>query len=344
MHHKFLSLPALACLAGCSPFSDMQTGRVLEKGEREVTPYVSTILVGADGGTEQVQTGYGVIAGIGLTDDRQVDLRFRYERIEFDGIDQGFNVFSAGPKFRIGSDVTALYIPVGFGVGNDLDFTDTWETQPTFLATTRFASWVETTASVKGLIRLTSESDPSLAFNLGAQLGPDPQRFALHPEVGVMIAPETSGPIFHIGVGITVGFGEPHDPPTDVDSVRGFAFHEVAYQDVNGILEVSGVIVNRDGVGYERATFTVVCSDAVGGVLGSAQFELSNLEPAGERPFGTTVPDVDPGQVAHCRLRFDSGVAAPGLSDCGSTHPGTTNPRRRLPTGIHESRPKPDSY
>ena len=69
---RILTLVALACVAGCSPFSDMQTGRVLDKGEREVTPYVSTIGLSSGGETEKLQTGYGVIAGMGVAENRRV--------------------------------------------------------------------------------------------------------------------------------------------------------------------------------------------------------------------------------------------------------------------------------
>jgi hypothetical protein len=286
----------------------MQTGRVLDKGEREVTPYVSTIGLSSGGETEKLQTGYGVIAGMGVAENRRVDVRFRYERIEFDGGGEGVNVLSAGPKFRMGSDDAALYLPIGFGFGGDLDMSQSWETHPTFLATETLASWAETTASVKALIRFADDPDLRLAFNFGAGLGPDPRRVAVRPEVGIMINPGNDGFTYHLSVGLIVGFGEPRLTPPEEDLVGGFAFNGIAFRDMDGALEVSGEIVNRSGIDYEKATFTVMCSDLVGGVLGTTRFELSGLQQNGGRNFTTYVTGVEAGSVAHCRVRFEEGL------------------------------------
>ena len=99
MWRRMIAVLVFTSLLGCSPFSDMQSGRVLDKGEREVTPYYSTMSIAGSGGSAKVQTGYGVIAGVGLAEHRKADLRVRYEHITFGDYVQTVQLSAFAPSY-----------------------------------------------------------------------------------------------------------------------------------------------------------------------------------------------------------------------------------------------------
>jgi hypothetical protein len=300
----------ITAILGCtSPFSDLQTGRVLEKGQTEMTPFYSAVSFGNEGESTRIQTSYGMIVGIGLDEERRSDLRMRYERISLEGDDDEINVVGLGPKFRIAPDDVALLLPVGFAFGDGVKTSKTWETQPTILMTGSPASWLEVTGSVKALIRLNSEgSDPRIAFNLGAGLGPDPRRLALHPEVGFMINPGADGYYYHLSLGFSVGWGESSVTAGGQRTASGeFAYSHVDFREKQGFVEVSGEIVNQTGLSYVSANFVVLCYDSLGRVVTKDHVTFSSFKNGQTRSFKTLVIGAEFSEIAVCRIRFEGG-------------------------------------
>lgn len=298
------ALLLIAALCGCaSPFSDFQTAHVLDRGEVAVTPYYSSQSLFSEGDSGRLQSGYGLMAGAGIGSPYRADLRLRYERIVLDEVDGEFNVVGFGPKFRAGSDAAALYLPVGFAFGGDIETSSTWETQPTFLVTDAITSWWENTASAKVLLRLSDEANPRFAFGLGADLGPDRRRFAVHPELGILFDPGVDGFQYHLGIGLSVGFGEA-GPAVDPRPDGRFSFEALHLEERGDVIEVSGRVVNRTGTDHDRAAFTILCCDRVGGVLATTQIELEDFGDGETRPFSATVARPDSGRAVQCRMRF----------------------------------------
>jgi hypothetical protein len=302
---KLAVLLVFGMLAGCSPFSDMQTGRVLDKGETEVTPYYSSTRLSSGGSSAKLQSGYGVTAGIGLAEQRKVDLRFRYELLSFENADDNVHVVGLGPKFRMGADNAAFYLPVGFGFGADevIETSESWEIQPTLLATESSFGWLETTAAVKGLFRFADEPDPRFAFNLGLSIGPNPHRLAVRPEAGVMFSPQLSGFNYHLSIGLAIGFGEPRSPPADDSRVGGFAINDLEFNASYREIQVTGEIVNRTGFDQNRVRFEVLCTDPLGTVLASTQFEVADLEDGVPRRFEVRASGSELDRVSRCQVR-----------------------------------------
>lgn len=196
----------LAFLTGCvAPFSDIQSAKLLGKGNVEVTPSYSTVSMTSDGETEHVQNHLGVQAGIGLLEF--MDLRVRYERItgNFDEEDSfGVNVFGFGPKFRLAKNWLALYVPVGFAFGEDIEVGETWQVHPTLLATFPFGKSFELNPSAKVMIPFKkSELDTLYAFNLGAAISTDVSKWAIRPEVGICTNFE-GGHFMHFSIGLSL--------------------------------------------------------------------------------------------------------------------------------------------
>jgi hypothetical protein len=187
-------------LAGCAaPFSDYQSARLAGKYKGEVTANYSLVSLK----DAKVQDQVGVQGGFGITDN--ADIRIRYERIYFEDSDGIIEVFGFGPKFSLRSNNGALYLPVGFAFGEDVETSKSWEFHPTLLVTRSFASWLELNISAKAMISLVDEGpDARLSFNVGLGIGPNITRLIFRPEAGVMICiTDADDPFFHIGVGMS---------------------------------------------------------------------------------------------------------------------------------------------
>jgi len=200
-----------AFVTGCvAPFSDLQSARLLGKGNIEVTPSYSTVSASDEGETEQIQTHYGAQIGFGLA--RFVDLRLRYEHISAD-MEEGTvsaNVLGFGPKFRLARNWLAFYVPIGFAFGGDVeDGGDSWQVHPTLLATIPVAKFLEINPSAKVMIPFNSDAgDTAYAFNLGLAISSDVTKWAIRPEVGICTSPSFEGGIFmQFSIGVSLGSG-----------------------------------------------------------------------------------------------------------------------------------------
>jgi hypothetical protein len=196
----------LAFFTSCiAPFSDIQSAKLLGKGNVEVTPSYSSVSVSSEGETEHVQNHFGVQAGYGLL--KFMDLRIRYERITGD-IDEetsfGVNVIGFGPKFRLAKNWLALYVPVGFAFGNEVSVSETWQVHPTLLGTWALGKSFELNPSAKVMIPFKkNEIDTLYAFNLGAAISTDVSKWAIRPEIGICTNFQ-GGHFMQFSVGLTV--------------------------------------------------------------------------------------------------------------------------------------------
>ena len=175
-------------------------------GRFEVTPNYSSANFSEDGESEKLQNHFGVQVATGLTP--RADLRLRYEYISLvDNGDSGVSVLGAGPKFGLVEDRVAIYAPVGFAFGDDIESGDTWQFQPTVLFTYPFHNYAEATASGRGVIWLGEDRDNFVGANLGLGLSPDLDRWAVRPEVGFLKNPGEEGTAWQWSVGFTIFFG-----------------------------------------------------------------------------------------------------------------------------------------
>ena len=195
-------------LSGCAPvFSDLQSAKLVGKGEYEVTPSVSEVHLNNNGKSSEIQTHVGLQAAYGLSDD--TDIRIRYERITVDwneSEDWAFNVIGLGPKIVLTKDVSAFYLPVGFAYGdNIIDWSETWEIHPTLLFTIPLADNFELNPSAKALIPLSNNNrDVRFAVNLGAGLSSNYDKWIIRPELGFLFNPDSNAYYRHFSIGLTL--------------------------------------------------------------------------------------------------------------------------------------------
>lgn len=196
-----------ALSAGCAPvFSDLQSARLVEPGQVEVTPAAGRVSFREDGESDHAQNQFGVHVATGLA--RSVDLRVRVESVRIpadDTPDGSVWVAGAGPKFSLVRDRLAFSLPVGFAFGEDIEVSKTWAVHPTLHFTLPAARSVEMNASAKYLIPLHGDGGDNLAaVNLGLGLGPDIRRWAIRPEVGILFNPGEPGYFWHASLGFSV--------------------------------------------------------------------------------------------------------------------------------------------
>ena len=199
--------PILVFLAGCAaPFSDLQSAKLVGKSKAEATPSFSSAHYSDDAntGTRHVQNHYGIQAAYGMSN--KVDFRLRFEHIllEKEGEDP-FNVIGFGPKIAIVEDVAALNLPFGFALRDGIDVSQTWEFHPTLIFTPLSAGQFEINTSAKALVPLNRDnSDVLVAFNLGAGLSTDIEKWAIRPELGVLLNPGEDGYFTQFSIGLAI--------------------------------------------------------------------------------------------------------------------------------------------
>ena len=195
---------------GCAPvFSEMQSARMLKKGQTELTGHYSAVSLNAEGETEKVQNQVGLQLGTGVADN--VNLRVRLERIS-SAIDEEFfddlpSIYAVGfgPKLGNPGGNVAINLPVGFAFGEDVRTEKSWEFQPTLLFTVPVTPQFEINPSGKALIPIGNpDLDVLVAFNLGLGISSDLNRWALRPEVGYLFNPGEDGHYFHWSLGVSV--------------------------------------------------------------------------------------------------------------------------------------------
>jgi hypothetical protein len=192
-----LSLMGTGCAA---PFSDFQSARTVPPGELELTGSYSYVQAANNGEREKMQDEFGLQAGWGI--GHGTELRARYHLITVG--DETVSALGVGPKFGLSPDRVALYLPLGFGFGSDIEVSRTLAFQPTLLLTIPVGRSFEVTTSAKAHVWLNAEdADNLLAFNVGFGIGPDVRRWAIRPEVGVMIDPGEDGSVWQFGVAVS---------------------------------------------------------------------------------------------------------------------------------------------
>jgi hypothetical protein len=193
-----LMAPVLFLFYSCAPvFSELQSARLVGKGNIEVTPAFTTTSRTDDGATEHIQNHYGLHFAYGIAN--KIDLRARYEYIGVADECGKANAFGIGPKFSLLKDRIAAYVPVGFAFGGDVEGIEEFEIQPTLLFTVPAGKYIEFNPSAKGIIG----DELYFAFNLGLGLSTNLSKYVIRPEYGIFIDPGSSGHYGQFSIGAT---------------------------------------------------------------------------------------------------------------------------------------------
>ena len=199
----------LAFVTGCvAPFSDLQSARLLGKGNIEVTPSYTSVSMSDEGTTQHVQNHYGAQIGFGLAEFMDFRLRFEHISATIDTESVSANVLGFGPKFRLAKNWLAFYVPIGFAFGGDVENGgDSWQVHPTMLATLPISKFLEINPSAKVMIPFKSAAgDVAYAFNLGLAISSDVTKWAIRPEIGICTS-FSGGSFMQFSIGVSLGSG-----------------------------------------------------------------------------------------------------------------------------------------
>lgn len=206
---KFLTkalIVALGLIPGaCAPlFSDMQGARLVGKRNFEITPGFSSVGITQEGHKQRVASYLGFSAAYGLSD--KVDLRLRFEHSwlkrslsgEYGRIEH--NLIAIGPKINLARDRAALFLPLGIGPGDIVQF------QPTLLFTVPIVRGkVELNPSLKHLATICDVCwEPLVAVNAGLAISSDVTKWAIRPEYGVLYNLRSPGRFSNFSIGVSV--------------------------------------------------------------------------------------------------------------------------------------------
>jgi hypothetical protein len=200
------TLLLLITFQNCAPvFSDMQSARLVGKGNFEVTPSYSTVSFGEGGESEGIQNHIGAQFALGLSE--KVDLRARFEHIwlKEDG-EYNEQIIGIGPKFSLVKDRIAGYLPVGFALS---DVGESIQVHPTLLFTVPIVpDKLDFNPSAKYLISFCDGCENLVAFNLGLGFSEDITRWAIRAEYGLLYNPGESGHFGQCSVGFSYIFSK----------------------------------------------------------------------------------------------------------------------------------------
>jgi len=194
---------------GCAaPFSDLQSARVVDEGEFEITGYYSGIFMDEEnlfGGAKmedlQRHIGLQVEAGVG----RSMAFRGRLERITFSNVDDDddvspYMVYALGPKFGNRTETMALYLPVGFATSDAMESASDLQFHPTLILGFPMGRDMELLGSGKLLIPI-GDGDTLFAANIG--LGIDVGSLVIRPETGFLMNPGEDGYFKQFSLGVS---------------------------------------------------------------------------------------------------------------------------------------------
>lgn len=207
---KILLATLIVFVIGCAPtFSNLQSAKLVGKGKLEVTPSFSMVYFTDEGSMEHCQKDYGLQIAYGLQDKSNFLLRYEFINVPpmegLYGESLSANVLGLGPKIGIVKDRIALCVPIGFAFGGNIeDISETWQFHPTLIATLPVGNYFEFNPSSKVLVPLNGNSDILIAFNLGAGISTNLDKWAIRPEAGFLLNPGEEGHYTHLSIGITV--------------------------------------------------------------------------------------------------------------------------------------------
>ncbi len=179
--------------------SSYESARMLEKGGTEFMGHYTHYSFSDNGESDAINNNFGIRIGYGITD--KVDVKLRYIRlVPVEEGASGINYIDVAPKVGIVPDWFAAALPIGLYFAEDeTEFVISPKLLFTYPAGKRF----EATLATKADIFPEDDGNVYLGLNLGLGLSQNLDKWALRPELGLMVDPGESGLAFSFGIGLT---------------------------------------------------------------------------------------------------------------------------------------------
>jgi hypothetical protein len=199
---RLIAGAVLVATSGCYSFSSYQSPRLLKPGEFAVTPSVSRYQFTDDGAEwEHGDWTVEVQASAGVAERAEVGVKLA--RIS---LDNGYQFIGVEPRFALVTDHVALGVLLGTFYGEDID--SDLQLHPSLVFGSQFdPNRAELVAGLKALFVFADpETETLAALNLGLRLSSDLTRWAVHPELGLLLdsGEDPLDPIVQFGLGVWV--------------------------------------------------------------------------------------------------------------------------------------------
>ena len=194
----FLSLFS-ACVVPVN--TSFESARMLKKGDIEMSGHYSHYVFKDNGESQTTNNNYGARVGYGI--NNKFNVKLRYERLIAPSSEStssyGLNYIDLAPKFQLLPGKIAGTLPIGLY----FDESDTkYVISPKLLFTYPARDKFEATLAAKADIFPQDGGDVYLGFNLGLGVSSNLNRWALRPELGLMVKPGDSGVAWSYGIGL----------------------------------------------------------------------------------------------------------------------------------------------
>lgn len=185
---------------GCYSYSNYQSAKLLEPGRSAITPSASFNTFHAEGGGGEIDDWVFDVQFRGGV-SRHFEIGAKFSHID---VGDGYHFIAIDPKYALDPERVAFSCPFGTFFGNDIE--SDLQVHPTIIA--RFPlepGRSELNAAVKMLLFFTdTDSDALVGFNFGPRFSSDLDRWAIHPEIGLLFNPGDDGHFVQFGNGFMV--------------------------------------------------------------------------------------------------------------------------------------------
>lgn len=182
--------------------STFQNAQPVGKGNWEITGWYNSTSAGYDGESDGVLNIFGIMTGVGLSD--QTEIRVRYDRMAFKESDgDGLNNIMVGPKFSNKSGKFAFYLPLGIAFD---EYDTNWMTEPSFIFSFPIGQMILINTTPSYLIPFGDESgleDGLVKLNLGLEVKIEGD-WSFRPEATLMYFAGSIGDGHFLNLGIGV--------------------------------------------------------------------------------------------------------------------------------------------
>jgi len=192
-------------LNNCFELSSLQSAKLLAKNKLNIMPEYSSVMYTHTGKLKQISNSFGFQCGYGLMNSFNIFIK--YARLEIPEYTVGYNYLCVEPKFRLIKNSIAFSMPLCCYFGENIDFIESGNVQPTFYYTCSINNWIDITIAPKAVIFFPSFNNILVVnINTGIHLFSD--KLQLMPEIGYGFKLNSKDQflIGNIGIGFTYYF------------------------------------------------------------------------------------------------------------------------------------------
>jgi hypothetical protein len=192
-------VPIFIFIFSCYEFSSLQSAKILGKNEISIVPEYSSVYYTHTDKYAQASNNIGVQLAYGFSNSFNGIIR--YSRIELDGYDVGYNFAGFEPKFNLVSGNLAFSLPLFLYYGQDVEFTESINIEPTLFITIPINKRIDVTLAPKYVVFLHSRQGIA-ALDINFAFSFMNEKVTLFPEIGYAFMPDLKDRFGYWSIGV----------------------------------------------------------------------------------------------------------------------------------------------